>query len=240
MAIYAMSDLHLALSADKPMEVFGDGWQDYMDRIFANWNSVVGVDDTVLVGGDVSWATYIDKAKEDFDFLHRLNGKKIISKGNHDYWWESLTKLQNFVSENGFTSITFMHNNGFVAENIGICGTRGWTLPDSDSFSSDDVKMYERELIRFALSAEDMAKKIKSSSNVSKRVAVLHYPPIYRDGTVDDGFNKVIKEYKIDLCLYGHLHSYAHKNAFCGAADGTEYRLVSADYMKFCPYKLNF
>ena len=125
MAIYAISDLHLALSVDKPMDVFGGRWTDYMDRLKENWSAVVGGDDTVVVPGDISWATYLEQACADFSYIDALPGRKVVSKGNHDYWWTTKSKLDKFLSENGFTSIAFMHNNSYETEGTVICGTRG-------------------------------------------------------------------------------------------------------------------
>lgn len=239
MSVYAMSDLHLAKSADKPMDVFGGRWSDYMERIEHNWNSLVTDEDTVLIGGDVSWAMYLSECKKDFDFIESLKGTKIISKGNHDYWWESITKLDNYVSDNGYSSIRFLHNNSYIVESYGICGARGWTIPSADSFRSDDIKFYEREIGRLSISASSLDKLAKDRPDI-KRVALLHYPPVGKDGRVDDGFADVMKQNGISLCLYGHLHSHAAKEAFNGVVDGIEYRLVSSDYMNFVPYKLNF
>ena len=237
MAIYAMSDLHLALSADKPMDIFGGRWNDYMERIKHNWSSLVTDEDTVLIGGDVSWAMYLAQCKDDFEFLELLPGKKIISKGHHDYWWESITKLNKYISDMGFGSVSFLHNNSYIVENCGICGARGWIVPGSDAFKSDDVKFYERELGRLALSAQSLD---KFGDAAEYRIAMLHYPPVNKDGEVDPGFGEILKKHNIDICLYGHLHSQACMGAFNGVADGVEYRLVSSDYMNFVPYKLNF
>ena len=241
MAVYAMSDLHLALSADKPIDVFGGRWDDYMQRICDNWNATVGCGDTVLIGGDVSWAMYLSQCDADFDFINRLSGRKIISKGNHDYWWESITKMNTYLAEKGFDTISFMHNNSFLIENYAICGTRGWTIPSSDNFGTADVKMYERELNRLALSAQDMRRAIERSGRFDfERVAVLHYPPVTSDGMVDDGIAALLKENGITKCIYGHLHGAACANAFCGENDGIKYRLVSSDFMNFEPCNLNF
>lgn len=238
MSVYAMSDLHLALSADKPMDVFGGRWNDYMERIMDNWNSLVSDEDTVLIGGDVSWAMYLGECKADFDYIEALNGTKIISKGNHDYWWESITKLNKYLADGGYKSIHFLHNNSYIVQDYGICGARGWTIPGSDSFKADDLRLYERELGRLELSAQDMDRHLQGRDLV--RVAMLHYPPVDKDGVVDPGFADVMQRYGISLCLYGHLHSHAAAGAFNGVVGGTEYRLVSSDYMNFIPYKLNF
>ncbi len=240
MSVFAMSDLHLALSVDKPMDVFGGGWSDYMDRIRTNWNNTVAPGDTVIVGGDVSWAMYLGECKPDFDYINALNGTKIISKGNHDYWWESITKLNRFAEDNGYSTIKFMHNNSFVVENYAICGTRGWLLPGSDQFKSDDRKMYEREQVRLELSAQHMVENIGEAQCITEKVAVLHYPPVDKEQNPDEGFHSVMKKYGITKCIYGHLHGRSCENAFCGEYDGIKYRLVSSDYMKFQPCNLNF
>ena len=240
MAVYAMSDLHLALSADKPMDVFGGRWSDYMQRICVNWNSIVGNDDTVLIGGDVSWAMYLAQCDADFDFINRLNGSKIISKGNHDYWWESITKMNAYLEKKGFDTISFLHNNSYIAENYAICGTRGWTIPSSDSFAAADAKMYERELARLALSADAMENKICANGGDFEKIAVLHYPPVTSDGVLDDGVGAILKKHGVTKCIYGHLHGAACANAFCGETDGIKFRLVSSDYMNFEPCNLNF
>lgn len=237
MAIYAMSDLHLALSADKPMDVFGGRWSDYMERIKQNWNSLVTDEDTVLMGGDTSWAMYLDECRSDFDFIEALPGRKIISKGNHDYWWESITKLNHYLDDCGYKSISFLHNNSYVVENVGICGARGWLIPSSDAFKTADVRFYERELGRLELSAQSLDKQ---GADTLCKIAMLHYPPIDKDGEPDKGFSDIMKAHGISLCLYGHLHSRSALGAFNGVADGIEYRLVSSDYMNFIPYKLNF
>ena len=240
MSVYAMSDLHLALGVDKPMDIFGKGWSDYMQRIQANWNSVVGDDDTVIVGGDISWAMYLDECHPDFEYIERLRGKKIILKGNHDYWWESVTKLNNFVKSNGYDSITFLYNNSYVVEKFVICGTRGWILPDDDRFKQDDQKAYDRELIRFELSASHMLENIKSYDKPLERVAVFHYPPFTKAGKFDEGVLELLKKYGIQKCIYGHLHGRSTDIAFEGEYDGIKYKLVSSDYMKFEPCNVNF
>ena len=240
MAVFAMSDLHLALGADKPMDVFGEGWRDYMTRIRYNWNAIVAPSDVVIIGGDVSWAMYLDDCGPDFEYLNSLSGVKIISKGNHDYWWESVTKLRRYAADNGFNALNFLHNNSYIVQDWAVCGTRGWIIPSSETFSADDMRMYERELNRLELSAQDMALCAeKSGAQALRRIAVLHYPPVLSDGNPDKGFAQIMKRYGITLCIYGHLHGIAARNAFCGIADGIEYRLVSADFLKFEPYNLS-
>ena len=239
-AVYALSDLHLALSIDKPMDVFGGRWNDYMERIKENWNSTVSDTDTVIVGGDVSWAMYLADCDEDFSYIHNLNGRKIISKGNHDYWWDSLTKLNKYISDNGFSSISFLHNNSYIIENYAICGTRGWINPGENSLG-DDRKIYDRELCRLELSASDMENRITQSDKTDyERVAVLHYPPVLSDGNIDTHIEAILKKFNITKCIYGHLHGASCDNSFNREHNGIKYQLVSSDYMKFQPYNLNF
>ena len=170
MSVFAISDLHLALGIDKPMDIFGARWANYMERLESNWNNTVGENDYVLVPGDISWATYLEQAYRDFLFLDRLPGKKIISKGNHDYWWTTKSKLDKFVAENGFSSISFLHNNSYTVEKAAICGTRGWNMPGEAGFSDEDEKIYLRELQRLELSL-----KSATVPEGGKLIAATHF-----------------------------------------------------------------
>ena len=190
MSIYTLSDLHLAFGVDKPMDIFGYGWENYMEKIHTNWINTIKENDTVIVGGDISWGTYLDDIKPDFDFLESLPGRKILLKGNHDYWWESLTKLRKFTQDMHYTTIDFLHNTAFIAENTAICGTRGWIDPSSDNFKSDDQKIYLRELGRMELSLIEGAK-----SNPKKVIAVLHYPPVTKSGNINEDYLELFKKY---------------------------------------------
>ena len=230
MAIFAISDLHLALSQDKPMEIFGGNWENYMGRIKENWQNTVKDDDVVLIPGDVSWAMYIKNAIEDFKFINNLPGRKIISKGNHDYWWETNTKLYNFAKENGFLKIDFLHNNAFELGEYAVCGSRGYsvTTTNVETLSDEESKIYNRELARFSLSISE-AKKLGDK----KIIAMLHYPP-----GINSEFTKIMKDNGVSVCLYGHLHGGSHKMATEGEIDGVFYKLVSCDYMDFTPYKI--
>ncbi len=230
MSIYAISDLHLALSEDKPMEVFGGNWDNYMDKIHENWQKTVKDEDFVLIPGDVSWAMYIKNAYKDFEFIDKLPGTKIISKGNHDYWWETNTKLNNFAKESGFTTLRFLHNNAYDLGGVAVCGSRGYpvTTSNPDALSDEESKIYNLELGRFRMSCDE-AKKM----GCEKIVAMLHYAP----GT-DSAFCEIMKEYDVSLCIYGHLHGPAHKTAVNCEIDGITFKLVSCDYMDFMPYKL--
>lgn len=239
MALYALSDLHLSFGTDKPMDVFGTAWHDYTDRIYTNWNQTVTSDDTVIIGGDVSWATYLDETKQDFDFINSLPGQKIIIKGNHDYWWESITKLRSYTSQLGYESLHFLHNSAYIYQSFSIAGTRGWLLPGADGFGSDDKKIYDRELIRLALSLDEAVKleKLRGGETYQK-VAVMHYPPVTADGTPDDGIMSVLKKYDVKKCIYGHLHGTGLKQAFTGNINGIDFILTSADYLQFKPVEI--
>lgn len=240
MALYALSDLHLSLSANKPMDVFGSSWHNYMERIYNNWQSVVSDDDLCIIGGDISWAMYLDDALEDLRFLDSLPGRKLLVRGNHDYWWESLAKLKAFTASNGFESVSFLQNDGFLYGDCSIAGTRGWLLPGSDGFGADDRKIYERELIRLELSLQGV-RRMEEQSGISgfRRIAVLHYPPVDSSGNPDEGISAILARYGVSECIYGHLHGPAVRSAFCGVSGGIRYRLTSADYLEFMPCNLD-
>ena len=229
MALYTISDLHLPLGIDKPMDIFGYGWTNYVQRIEENWQNTVKENDTVVLGGDFSWATYLEETQKDFEFLHNLNGRKILLKGNHDYWWSTVNKMNNYFLEQNFDDISILQNNSFMYENIGICGTRGWTM---DVSSEENKKIYERELIRLRMSLDDAIKK-----DCEKIFVFLHYPPITQNAYATS-FHNLMKEYPVTKCIYGHLHSQSHAFAAEGVYDGIEYILASADYVKFMPINL--
>ena len=239
MALFAISDLHLALSVAKPMDVFGPRWANYMDKLRENWCSAVGEDDYVVVPGDISWATYLDQVYEDFRFIHELPGKKIISKGNHDYWWTTRSKMERYVSENGCSSISFMHNNSFSIEGVTICGTRGWEIPGETGFSAEDERIYQREIQRLELSLQRGKSDISSNPAFADNVivAALHYPPYDSRGEYS-GFIDIMKKYDVQLCIYGHLHGDACRDAVEGMLDGIMFRLVAADHLGFMPQLL--
>lgn len=233
MSIYAISDLHLAISVDKPMDVFGGRWSNYMERLESQWRQTVSDDDHVLVPGDISWATYIGDAYEDFKFIDELPGRKIISKGNHDYWWTTMSKLEKFILEKGFGTISFLHNNSFRVENSVVCGTRGWKSPGDDEFDAEDKKIYLRELQRLELSLK------KAERNDGETlIAALHFP-VFNSRGVFSEFLDILLKYGVDICIYGHLHGEACRNAVEGPVEGMKLRLVSADHLGFRPVKLS-
>lgn len=230
MAIFALADLHLSFGTDKPMDVFGPKWEHYTEKIYENWQSVVSNDDLVLIPGDVSWATYISDAYEDFKFLNELKGRKVIIKGNHDYWWTTLKKMDEFLSDNSFDTIKILNNTAVEFEDTAICGTRGWSVQDNND--EDDERIIDREKKRLILTLEEAVKLKK------KRLVVgIHYPPFDRHGE-ENGFLEIMRNYGVDICVYGHLHSYAHKNAVEGILNGVELHLVAGDYVDFRPVKI--
>ena len=228
MALFVMGDLHLSLSSDKSMDIFG-GWENYVERIKENWNREVSPEDTVVVPGDISWAMSLKEAVADFRYIHELPGRKIILKGNHDYWWTTAAKMNNFLAENGFDSIFILHNNHYAYENYGICGTRGWINDDSEPA---DAKVLAREAQRLEMS-------IASAENAGLEPLVfLHYPPLYGNEYNPD-LLEVMYRHNIKRCWYGHIHGRkGHQNAVNGERDGIVFQLVSADYVQFCPVKI--
>ncbi len=227
MAIYALADLHLSFNTDKPMDVFGDAWGNYTEKIYDNWQSIIKDEDLVIIPGDVSWATYIDDAREDFRFINNLKGKKIILKGNHDYWWTTLSKMNKFLEENEFNTIQILNNTAVEYENTAICGTRGWWV--KEDMTDEDLKILDREKKRLVLSLEEAVRLKK------KRLIVgLHYPPIDKSGQHRE-FLDIMKAYNVDTCVYGHLHSHAHKTAVTGEVEGINLQLVSGDFVNFSP-----
>lgn len=228
MALFVMGDLHLSLSSDKSMDIFG-GWENYVERIKENWNREVSPEDTVVVPGDISWAMSLKEAVADFRYIHELPGRKIILKGNHDYWWTTAAKMNNFLAENGFDSIFILHNNHYAYENYGICGTRGWINDDSEPA---DAKVLARE-------AQRLETSIASAESAGLEPLVfLHYPPLYGNEYNPD-LLEVMYKHNIKRCWYGHIHGRkGHQNAVNGERDGIVFQLVSADYVQFCPVKI--
>lgn len=231
MALYAIADLHLPLGIDKPMDIFGKAWENYVERLGDNWQSNIKDTDIVVLPGDFSWATYLEQSTKDFEFLHKLNGRKILSKGNHDYWWTTMNKMREFTAKNGFDDIDFLQNNSFVYEGIGICGTRGWIHPAWDNFSGEDRKIFDREVLRLELS-------LKHAGDLSEIYVFTHYPPM-STALESNAFTDMMKQYPVTKCIYGHLHSASHRNAVNGVVDGIEYKLVSGDYVGFNPVKIH-
>jgi len=235
MAIYALADPHLSFSTDKPMDIFGERWKNHDIRISSAWKETVKEEDTVIIPGDISWAMTLQEVIPDLRFLHELPGRKIISKGNHDYWWGTMGKLEKLVEEQGFFSLSFLKNNAYVAEDTVICGSRGWIHPEDPDFTEADKTIYDRELGRFRRSLIE-GKALRDESS-RRMIAVLHYPPMLRT-SMQTEFTELLYEFSVDVCIFGHLHGLGIKRAFEGTQNGTEYRLTSADHLSFKPLRL--
>ncbi|MBQ6265759.1 MAG: metallophosphoesterase [Clostridia bacterium] len=224
MALFVIADTHLSLSTGKTMSVF-DGWNDYELRLEKNWRAVVSDSDTVVIPGDISWCMDMEEGLEDFRFLNSLPGRKILMKGNHDFWWSTKKKAEDYFKKNELNSLNILHNNAYVEGNIAIAGSRGWFF---DAESDSDKKVLMRETGRIRKSIEE-AKKTGLEP-----VVFLHYPPLTLLQKCDEIYNILVEE-NIKRCFYGHLHSYSHQTAFNGESDGIKFSLVSADYLGFCP-----
>lgn len=227
MAIFAIGDLHLSLGSAKPMDIF-DGWHDHVKRLTSAWKANVSQDDTVVLVGDISWAMNLNDCYADFSFIHSLPGHKIILKGNHDYWWTTKSKMDNYLTENGFSSISILHNNSYAVEGYSICGTRSWMF---DAGQLHDEKVINRENGRLRAS-------LQSAVNENKLV-FIHYPPLSGNEEAT-GIIALMQEFNVKHCYYGHLHSASIRNAIEGKHYGIEFKLISADSLNFCPYKINF
>lgn len=235
MKIFAISDLHLSLDAPyaaggslaKPMDVFGAFWRDWLPRLTANWRETVSAEDAVLLPGDLSWAMTLEQAKHDLEFIAALPGRKYIVKGNHDFWWQSLSKLKSALEP----SIIPLQHSAAEAGGFALCGNRGWLLPTHSDFrESEDRRVYERELLRLDMAlaeARAMGKPI---------LLMLHYPPLDISGA-ESGFSRIIDRYPVKACVYGHIHGN-RPGAFAGLRNNVAYHNCSADRLGFCPLLL--
>ena len=227
MALYTIGDLHLSFGADKPMDIFGKSWQNHVERLREGF-SVLGPDDVTVVCGDLSWGMDLEGSREDFLFIDSLPGKKIVLKGNHDYWWTTATKAKSFFAANGITTIDILNNNCFFYGDLALCGTRGWFY-EEETGSAHDKKIMARELMRLEAS-------LKAAGEREKYV-FLHYPPIYGNYVCEE-ILELFRQYGVTLCCAGHIHGKGTALRFEGERDGTRYRLVSADFLGFQPLKL--
>ena len=229
MAIYAIGDLHLSFQENKPMSVFGENWKNHEEKIKEDWLSKVNEEDLVILPGDFSWAMDLKNTYLDFKYLNELPGQKLLLKGNHDYWWNTVTKMRKYLQENNFKNIDFLYNNSYKYENTIIVGTRGWNLQDDE----EAKKMINREVARLELSIQDGLKYKENNENM---IAFMHYPPIVRQNVQNNETNEFIKmlqKYEIKRCYYAHLHSTAIRDAVEGEYFGIEFKLVSADGLDF-------
>lgn len=223
MSLYAIGDLHFGTSVDKPMDIFGENWVGHEDKIIYNWKNTVTESDTVLVLGDTSWAINLQQAKSDLDIINNLPGNKIFVKGNHDYWWTTVTSLNKL-----YDNMKFLQTNFYEYGEYAICGGRGWICPNNVKFDEEDEKIYIREENRIRLSLQAASKK-----GYSKFIVITHYPPT-NDRLEESLFTKLFEEYKVEKVIYGHLHgNESFKMGLREVRNGVEYILASCDYIDF-------
>ena len=224
MSLFAIADPHLSFNTSKPMDVF-PGWSDYTVRLEKNWRSLVEPEDTVVIAGDISWGMDLREAAADFAFIDRLPGRKILLKGNHDYWWTTRKKMDDFLREQGLSTLHILHNDAYTVDNVAVCGSRGWFF---DAYNTADNKVLLRE-----------AGRLRTSIQAAKRtglepVAFLHYPPVCGGQACEEIFS-VLREEGIRRCYYGHLHGPGIRHAFQGEREGIRMKLISCDALAFCP-----
>ena len=225
MAIYVIGDLHLSFSTNKPMDIFGRNWQNYEEKIKKDWLLKVKPEDTVILPGDFSWAMYLDETEKDFEFINNLPGKKILLKGNHDYWWTTLTSMRKYIIEENIENIDFLYNKSYEIENKIIAGTKGWNI----SGEQEDIRLTKREVARLELSIKSGIEKYGNDKEI---IVFMHYPPLTKNN-IDTDYTRLMKKYGIKRCYYGHLHANSIKDAVEGNVDGIEYKLVSSDGLDF-------
>lgn len=230
MKIFALSDFHLSFAVNKPMNIFGDNWQNYEAEIQKNWNAVVGPDDVGIIAGDISWAMKMADTQKDFDFIRGLNGTKIIIRGNHDYWWKSVSQIREFVGP----TIKVLQNDSITIGDVIFVGTRGWQTPERYRVQTEeDKKIYDREVLRF-----EMSLKSAGAKGDKKLVAILHYPPFncLRD---DSPFTKLCEQYQVDAVVYGHLHGRGGRGDLVCTKNGIKYYLTSTDLRQHQPAEID-
>ena len=226
MALYAIGDTHLSLGSSKPMDVFGGAWEGYVEKLIRGF-AEVQPEDTVVLCGDLSWGMSLQESREDFALLNQLPGKKLLLKGNHDYWWTTVSKMERFFEEHGFENLKILHNNSYSYGAYALCGTRGWFF--EEEMKGADQKVLNRELIRLEAS-------LKAAGD-RKKLCFLHYPPCYQ-GYRCEPILALLERYQVERCYYGHLHGASHRLAIQGRQQGVDYRLISADYLNFRPEKI--
>lgn len=225
MALYVIGDLHLSLTAEKPMDVFGGAWIGYMDKL-EKFTAKIKKEDTTVLLGDLSWSLDLGGAVDDFAWIDKIPGRKIIVKGNHDYWWSTAAKFYSFCEENNFSNQFILNNNHYEYDGWAICGTRGWFF-EEDRSGEHDEKIFKRELLRLETS-------LQSAGDLPKLV-FLHYPPLYKGYTCTE-ILALLEKYDVRRCFYGHLHGGSHALAVEGLWNGIDFKLVSADKLSFDPF----
>ena len=224
MKIFAISDFHLSFSSSKPMDIFGDVWEDYWEKILQDADKKVSDDDLILIAGDISWAMSLSDAEIDLKHLSLLKGKKIIIRGNHDYWWSSYSKVKTILPQNVFA----IQNNAIKFNNIVICGSRGWGTPENEELKAQDKKIYDRELIRMRISLEDAQKKCLRDED--KIIALIHYPP-FNSHYEDSEFTRLFEEFGVNKVIYGHIHGKKSQVNKKVTKANIEYYLTSCDIL---------
>ncbi len=233
MSLFSIADLHLSLSVDKPMDKFGSRWTNYTEKIENRWRAVVGKEDTVIVPGDISWAANLEEALADLQFIHGLPGKKILGKGNHDYWWSTISKMENFLSQHSLSSIRFLQNNAFEVEDYIVTGTRGWYLEEKQQTeeNADFAKVAARENIRLQLCLKE-AKKLRDQTG--KLILVyFHFPPVYRSFVCRELID-TLHTFEIKNCYFGHIHG-TYNIPRTTVFEDISMTMISADFLDFVP-----
>lgn len=227
MKIFALSDLHLSFSCDKPMDIFGGNWENYTDKIKENWERLVGKDDIVLIAGDISWAMRLDEARADLDWIDALPGKKIIIKGNHEYWWQSISAVREVLP----SSIVALQNDSIRIGKYIFCGTRGWIVPEENRpLEPEDEKIYKREIERLKLTLSSMNTLRQDGDKV---VAMMHYPPYtYNRGKTE--FTELFEKFKVDAVVFGHLHGKINCEPIA-EINQIKYYFTSCDHTNMTP-----
>ena len=224
MNIYSISDLHLDINNTKPMDIFGPVWKDYLDKIIDSWNSQVKDEDVVILAGDFSWAMKLEEVEKDFGFLNALKGIKIIIRGNHDYWWNSVSKVRAKLPENTYA----LQNDAIKIGDYIFCGNRGWLIPEGKQNTEENQKIYAREVIRLEMSLK-AAKKLQT--NNEKIIFITHYPP-FNNKIESSEYTRMLEEYGVSIVVFGHLHGYVNPKMLYNEINGVKYFLTSCDAVK--------
>lgn len=235
MAIYAISDLHLSFGVNKPMNIFGTVWDNYEETIKNNWLETVTEEDTVIIPGDISWAMTLDESVKDFEYIDSLPGKKILLRGNHDYYFSTITKMNKFFEEQGFKTFSIIHNTAIEVENYIICGSRGWGKTENNDLEQDKkiIAREENRLENSLKKGKELQEQARLRGEEKEIIVALHFPPFLAN------FQEIMKNYGVTKCIYGHLHGYGHKLVREGDIDGIEYKMVGCDYTNFKLIKLS-
>lgn len=230
MNVFAISDLHLSINNPKPMDIFGDVWDNYLDTIETELQKVVGPDDLVLIAGDISWAMTLENAQPDLEYIARFPGKKILLRGNHDYWWKAIGAIRRVLPE----SVYALQNDCIKLGDTVVCGSRGWTAPEGKAQTDEDKKIYDREIIRTRLSLE-AGKKARAEGD--RLIAMLHYPP-FNSRIERSPFTEMYAEFGVDAVVYGHLHGRDCRACRTLELDGIPYYLTSCDLVGNKPVRI--